>query len=219
MCINTDSKEIKMIERVSDTFPKNKSGKNDRVAMVNGIEHGHHYTAVYKFTYADWTEYTTEFTVTKILQNREWINIRDTGEGRLGSFSVLFNSFLAGTFKREAQLSSDNYFRMAEELNKPLYAEIERKDQDIANITYKLNKTENALIVAHQTITQLNVENDKLKNSERTMRPYVKDMTDIELEDRLENFVKMAETLANAKIDHNTFKNAMIKNFHNMFLN
>lgn len=212
--INTNAREIKKIEVDTTNLPKNKAGKNDRVAMVDGLEHGHKYTVTVKFIYGDWSEYVTEFTITKLLQNREWINIRDTGEGRFGGFSVLFNSFLNGTFKGQAQEASDNHFRMIQEANAPLHEKIARQDQDLTNTRYELEKTQNALVVANNTIFTLQTEVSNSKNQSR----YIKNESNYNLNETMDKFVRLAEMMANAKVDHDTFKKVLTKNFEDMFL-
>ena len=212
--INTNAREIKKIEVDTTNLPKNKAGKNDRVAMVEGLEHGHKYTVGVKFIYADWSEYVTEFTITRLLQNREWINILDTGEGRFNSFSVLFNSFLIGNFKTMAQIASDNYFRMVQEVNTPLQETITRQQQDLTNTKYELEKTQNALVVANETIYTLQNEVSNSKNHYR----YVKDEGEHNLNESMDKFARLAEMMANAKVDHDTFKKVLLKNFEDMFL-
>lgn len=208
--VNTNKMEIKKIDVDTSTLPKNKAGKNDRVAMVDGLEHGHKYTVDVTFTYCDWSEYKTEFTVTKLLQNREWINIKDTGEGRFGGFSVLFNSFLNGTFKGQAQDASDNYFRMVEEVNAPLYSEIERQKQNVINLSHNLEKTQNTLMVLE---TQFQNQKKVISELKRN-----KKVNDNNLEANVEKFVRCAELLANAKTDHELFNTTLKKLFENLFL-
>lgn len=218
--INTNAREIKKIEVDTTNLPKNKAGKNDRVAMVEGLEHGHKYTVGVKFIYADWSEYVTEFTITRLLQNREWINILDTGEGRFNSFSVLFNSFLIGNFKTMAQIASDNYFRMIQEVNAPLQETITRQQQDLTNTKYELEKTQNALVVANETIYTLQNEMSNSKKHHRYVKDYryVKDEGEYNLNESMDKFARLAEMMANAKVDHDTFKKVLLKNFEDMFL-
>lgn len=218
--INTNAREIKKIEVDTTNLPKNKAGKNDRVAMVEGLEHGHKYTVGVKFIYADWSEYVTEFTITRLLQNREWINILDTGEGRFNSFSVLFNSFLIGNFKTIAQIASDNYFRMIQEVNAPLQETITRQQQDLTNTKYELEKTQNALVVANETIYTLQNEMSNSKKHHRYVKDYryVKDEGEYNLNESMDKFARLAEMMANAKVDHDTFKKVLLKNFEDMFL-
>ena len=218
--INTNAREIKKIEVDTTNLPKNKAGKNDRVAMVEGLEHGHKYTVSVKFIYADWSEYVTEFTITRLLQNREWINILDTGEGRFNSFSVLFNSFLIGNFKTMAQIASDNYFRMIQEVNAPLQETITRQQQDLTNTKYELEKTQNALVVANETIYTLQNEMSNSKKHHRYVKDYryVKDEGEYNLNESMDKFARLAEMMANAKVDHDTFKKVLLKNFEDMFL-
>ena len=219
--INTNAREIKKIEVDTTNLPKNKAGKNDRVAMVEGLEHGHKYTVNVKFIYADWSEYVTEFTITRLLQNREWINILDTGEGRFNSFSVLFNSFLIGNFKTMAQIASDNYFRMIQEVNAPLQETITRQQQDLTNTKYELEKTQTALVISNETnyslqetVYSLQNELTNVKNHYR----FIKDEAEHNLNESMDKFARLAEMMANAKVDHDTFKKVLLKNFEDMFL-
>ena len=62
MGVNLNDNEIKRIEMdyVNDSnFIKDKRGRNDRKAMVAGLEHGHKYYCTATFVYNDWTEYKT----------------------------------------------------------------------------------------------------------------------------------------------------------------
>lgn len=143
MGVNINNNEIKKMvfdTKYESNFPKNKTGKNDRVGMVEGMEHGHKYYGTLTVTYADWSEYKTTLTIEKLLQNREWVQIRDTGEGRFGTFVLLFNSLLAGTFKNEAQKQSDSYFEKVEEMNQQI--EKANKETDEAKAVSKKFKAE-----------------------------------------------------------------------------
>lgn len=143
MGVNVNNNEIKKMvfdTKYESNFPKNKTGKNDRVGMVEGMEHGHKYYGTLTVTYADWSEYKTTLTIEKLLQNREWVQVRDTGEGRFGTFVLLFNSLLAGTFKNEAQKQSDSYFEKVEEMNQQI--EKANKETDEAKAVSKKFKAE-----------------------------------------------------------------------------
>ena len=130
MGVNLNDNEIKRIEMdyVNDSnFIKDKRGRNDRKAMVSGLEHGHKYYCTATFVYNDWSEYKTELTVERILENRQWVVVRDTGEGRFGSFVLLFNSLLAGSFKNEAQRQSMIHFNHLHELRDEMNKTKEQK--------------------------------------------------------------------------------------------
>ena len=160
MGVNVNNNEIKKMvfdTKYESNFPKNKAGKNDRVGMVDGMEHGHKYYGTLTVTYADWSEYKTTLTVEKLLQNREWVQVRDTGEGRFGTFVLLFNSLLAGTFKNEAQKQSDSYFEKIEEMN----AQINKANKETEEQKAIVNKLslDNSLLKADKVLLERQVEN------------------------------------------------------------
>ena len=160
MGVNVNNNEIKKMvfdTKYESNFPKNKSGKNDRVGMVDGMEHGHKYYGTLTVTYADWSEYKTTLTVEKLLQNREWVQVRDTGEGRFGTFVLLFNSLLAGTFKNEAQKQSDSYFEKIEEMN----AQINKANKETEEQKAIVNKLslDNSLLRGDKVLLEGQVEN------------------------------------------------------------
>ena len=167
MGVNVNNNEIKKMvfdTKYESNFPKNKAGKNDRVGMVDGMEHGHKYYGTLTVTYADWSEYKTTLTIEKLLQNREWVQVRDTGEGRFGTFVLLFNSLLAGTFKNEAQKQSDSYFEKVEEMNQQI--EKANKETDEAKAVSKKFKAEkekaeleSSLLRADKVLLEGQVEN------------------------------------------------------------
>ena len=160
MGVNVNNNEIKKMvfdTKYESNFPKNKAGKNDRVGMVDGMEHGHKYYGTLTVTYADWSEYKTTLTVEKLLQNREWVQVRDTGEGRFGTFVLLFNSLLAGTFKNEAQKQSDSYFEKIEEMNAQINKANKETDEQKA-IVNKLS-LDNSLLRGDKVLLEGQVEN------------------------------------------------------------
>lgn len=145
MGVNVNSKTIKKVitdDKVESNFPKRKDGKNDRVAMVEGLEHGHKYYLTVTFIYGNWDEYTTTLTVEKILNNREYVQVVDSGEGRFGTFCMLFNSLLSGSFKNDAQMRSDWYFNQLEKFNGIANKKIKQAQNDVAQAQYKLRKAE-----------------------------------------------------------------------------
>ena len=160
MGVNVNNNEIKKMvfdTKYESNFPKNKAGKNDRVGMVYGMEHGHKYYGTLTVTYADWSEYKTTLTIEKLLQNREWVQVRDTGEGRFGTFVLLFNSLLAGTFKNEAQKQSDSYFEKIEEMN----AQVNKANKETEEQKAIVNKLslDNSLLKADKVLLEGQVEN------------------------------------------------------------
>lgn len=164
MCINLNPNEIKKIIVNTDNLPKTKSGKNNRMAMIEGLEHGHQYKIGITIIYSDWDEYNTEFLITKILENREWVNVKDVGEKRFGSFSLLFNSLLAGTFKKEAQEQSDRYFRLVNEMNSKVnQANKETDEAKAVSKKFKAEKEkaelESSILRADKVLLEGQVEN------------------------------------------------------------
>lgn len=200
--------------------------------MVEGMEHGHKYYGTLTVTYADWSEYKTTLTIEKLLQNREWVQVRDTGEGRFGTFVLLFNSLLAGTFKNEAQKQSDSYFEKIEEMNAQVSkANKETEEQkaivnklSLDNSLLKADKAllegqlDNALMVIDtkdKEIVKLNSKIDSL-NSKTSLEKIKHNIT---YDDKaLEKFIQITETLVNAKISHEQIKVALEKNFKDLFL-
>ena len=160
MGVNVNNNEIKKMvfdTKYESNFPKNKAGKNDRIGIVNGMEHGHKYYGTLTVTYADWSEYKTTLTIEKLLQNREWVQVRDTGEGRFGTFVLLFNSLLAGTFKNEAQKQSDSYFEKIEEMN----AQVNKANKETEEQKAIVNKLslDNSLLIADKVLLEGQLDN------------------------------------------------------------
>ena len=119
-----------------------------------------------------------------------------------------------------AQIASDNYFRMIQEVNAPLQETITRQQQDLTNTKYELEKTQNALVVANETIYTLQNEMSNSKKHHRYVKDYryVKDEGEYNLNESMDKFARLAEMMANAKVDHDTFKKVLLKNFEDMFL-
>ena len=172
--INTNANEIKKIIVNCDKLPKTKSGKNDRVAILKGLDHKHVYDLTVTFIYNDWDEYTTTFTITRLLENREWVNVKDTGEGRFGGFSLLFNSLLQGTFKKEAQEQSDRYYNLVNDFNEDKERALNEERQKTLNEQYKNKKLQNQLIVLNETNSALTNENKILNNDLYELKNVVK---------------------------------------------
>lgn len=228
MGVNLNDNEIKRIEMdyVNDSnFIKDKRGRNDRKAMVAGLEHGHKYYCTATFVYNDWSEYKTELTVERILENRQWVVVRDTGEGRFGSFVLLFNSLLAGSFKNEAQRQSMIHFNhlheLRDEMNKTKEQKsivkiknekikeqketIDEQNKTIKNQVQVINNQRNEIVVLNDTIDKL-----KEKDTERKDFNYNKE--------NIEKFIRMTEMLVQAKVDHNKIIDAMSKTFEDIFV-
>lgn len=228
MGVNLSDNEIKRIEMdyVNDSnFIKDKRGRNDRKAMVAGLEHGHKYYCTATFVYNDWSEYKTELTVERILENRQWVVVRDTGEGRFGSFVLLFNSLLAGSFKNEAQRQSMIHFNhlheLRDEMNKTKEQKsivkiknekikeqketIDEQKETIKNQVQVINNQRNEIVVLNDTIDKL-----KEKDTERKDFNYNKE--------NIEKFIRMTEMLVQAKVDHNKIIDAMSKTFEDIFV-
>ena len=235
MGVNLSDNEIKRIEMdyVNDSnFIKDKRGRNDRKAMVAGLEHGHKYYCTATFVYNDWTEYKTELTVERILENRQWVVVRDTGEGRFGSFVLLFNSLLAGSFKNEAQRQSMIHFNhlheLRDEMNKTKEQKsivkiknekikeqketideqgktIDKQNEKINNQIQVINNQRSEIITLSHIISQLEEQ-----DAERKDFNYSKD--------NIEKFVRMTEMLVQAKVDHNKIVDAMTKTFEDIFV-
>ena len=179
--INTNANEIKKIIVNCDKLPKNKAGKNDRLAILKGLEHGHTYNLTVTFIYNDWNEYETTFTITRLLQNREWVNVKDTGEGRFGGFSLLFNSLLAGTFKKEAQEQSDRYYNLVKSFNEDKQRAVDNERQKTFNAQYKNGKLQkeneelkNQIVVLGEANTTLTNDNKILNNDLHELKNVVK---------------------------------------------
>ena len=234
MGVNVNNNEIKkMVFDVKEesNFPKNKAGKNDRVAMVKGIEHGHKYYGTLTVIYADWSEYKTQLTIEKLIQNREFVQVRDTGEGRFGTFVLLFNSLLAGTFKQEAQKQSDMHFERIEKMNREIAkANKETYEQRIiadkrgieisilkGDVALLEGQCENQLMVIDEQKREIAILKDEV-NKFNTKLVNNKTEKLVCNDDSLEQFLQMAETLANSKVNHETFKHIMKKQFEELFL-
>ena len=233
MGVNVNNNEIKKMvfdTKYESNFPKNKAGKNDRVGMVDGIENGHKYYGTLTVTYADWSEYKTTLTIEKLLQNREWVQVRDTGEGRFGTFVLLFNSLLAGTFKNEAQKQSDSYFEKIEEMNAQVNKANKETEEQKA-IVSKLS-LDNSLLKADKVLLEGQVQNQlmvieeqenkivTLKKENNLLNSMVSEqsITYTYDDEALAKFIQITETLVNAKISHEQIKIALEKSFKDLFL-
>lgn len=233
MGVNVNNNEIKKMvfdTKYESNFPKNKAGKNDRVGMVDGMEHGHKYYGTLTVTYADWSEYKTTLTVEKLLQNREWVQVRDTGEGRFGTFVLLFNSLLAGTFKNEAQKQSDSYLEKIEEMNAQVNKANKETEEQKA-IVSKLS-LDNSLLKADKVLLEGQVKNQlmvieeqenkivTLKKENNLLNSMVSEqsITYTYDDEALAKFIQITETLVNAKISHEQIKIALEKSFKDLFL-
>lgn len=244
MGVNLNDNEIKRIEMdyVNDSnFIKDKRGRNDRKAMVAGLEHGHKYYCTATFVYNDWSEYKTELTVERILENRQWVVVRDTGEGRFGSFVLLFNSLLAGSFKNEAQRQSMIHFNhlheLRDEMNKTKEQKsivkiknekieeqkgtieeqkgtIEEQGKTIKNQVQVINNQKNEIITLTDRVNDLYSKLNETVNSGKNLKEL-----DVEkFKASMNTFVQVAETLANAKVDHDKFVQTLANTFNKLFV-
>ena len=244
MGVNLNDNEIKRIEMdyVNDSnFIKDKRGRNDRKAMVAGLEHGHKYYCTATFVYNDWSEYKTELTVERILENRQWVVVRDTGEGRFGSFVLLFSSLLAGSFKNEAQRQSMIHFNhlheLRDEMNKTKEQKsivkiknekikeqkgtieeqkgtIEEQGKTIKNQVQVINNQKNEIITLTDRVNDLYSKLNETVNSGKNLKEL-----DVEkFKASMNTFVQVAETLANAKVDHDKFVQTLTNTFNKLFV-
>lgn len=133
MAINLNPKDVRKVNVSTKGLPKTITGKNDRVKMVQGLEHGHTYNVSVKVIYNDWTEYNTTFTIVRILENRTVVEVKDNGE-RFGTFVLNLNSLITNSIKGKVQEQSSIYFKhmekMQEEFNKKLHEETSKAESE-----------------------------------------------------------------------------------------
>ena len=155
--------------------------------------------------------------------------MRDTGEGRFGTFVLLFNSLLAGTFKNEAQKQSDSYFEKIEEMNAQVNKANKETEEQRA-IVSKLS-LDNSLLKADKVLLEGQLDNAlmvidtkdkeivKLNGEINLFHSKASSEKHITYDDKaLEKFIQITETLVNAKISHEQIKIALEKNFKDLFL-
>ena len=173
MGVNVNDEVIKKIivdTTVESNFPKKKGGKNDRVAIVKGLtDNNHKFYCTLTVIYANWEEYKTTLTIERLLEDRKWVQIRDTGEGRFSTFVILFNSLLSGTFKNEVQQQSDRYLKQIQEMNqeRSSFASQLNEQKEIvkkykSDIVELETQIQNQLVVIDQQKSKINSFEDKI---------------------------------------------------------
>lgn len=171
MGVNVNDNEIKKVildSSVNSNFPKRKDGKNDRVSMVKGLEHGHKYYVTLTVIYSNWVEYETTLTLEKLLENRTMVQVRD--KGRFGTFVLKFDTLLKdelkrGEFVQELQVQSDKYFKLISEMNQKI-----EKANDLANeqkIIADKRGLENSILRADKVMLETQVENQLMVINEQ----------------------------------------------------
>lgn len=163
MGVNVNGNEIKKVifdSNVKSNFLKRKDGKNDRVAMLKGLEHGHKYYVTLIVIYADWTEYETTLTLEKLVENRTMVQVSDSN--RFGSFVLNFDTLLKdelkkGEFVQELQIQSDRYFKLINEMNEEI-AKANKETDEQKNIVKKYS-LENSVLKADKVLLETQVEN------------------------------------------------------------
>lgn len=223
MGVNINGNEIKKVildSNVNSNFPKRKDGKNDRKAMLAGLEHGHKYYATLTVIYADWTEYETTLTLEKLFENRTYVQVRD--KDRFETFVLKFDTLLKdelkkGEFVQELQIQSDKYFKRINEMNEKIAKANKETDEQKNIVKFFKGKCENQLVVIDEQKREIAILKDKV-NGFNTKLVNNKTEKLVCNDDSLEQFLQMAETLANSKVNHETFKRTMKKQFEELFL-
>ena len=223
MGVNVNGNEIKKVildSNVNSNFPKRKDGKNDRKAMLAGLEHGHKYYATLTVIYADWTEYETTLTLEKLFENRTYVQVRD--KDRFETFVLKFDTLLKdelkkGEFVQELQIQSDKYFKRIDEMNEKIAKANKETDEQKNIVKFFKGKCENQLVVIDEQKREIAILKDEI-NQFNTKLVNNKTEKLVCNDDSLEQFLQMAETLANSKVNHETFKRTMKKQFEELFL-
>ena len=223
MGVNVNGNEIKKVildSNVNSNFPKRKDGKNDRKAMLAGLEHGHKYYATLTVIYADWTEYETTLTLEKLFENRTYVQVRD--KDRFETFVLKFDTLLKdelkkGEFVQELQIQSDKYFKRINEMNEKIAKANKETDEQKNIVKFFKGKCENQLVVIDEQKREIAILKDEI-NQFNTKLVNNKTEKLVCNDDSLEQFLQMAETLANSKVNHETFKHIMKKQFEELFL-
>ena len=223
MGVNINGNEIKKVildSNVNSNFPKRKDGKNDRKAMLAGLEHGHKYYATLTVIYADWTEYETTLTLEKLFENRTYVQVRD--KDRFETFVLKFDTLLKdelkkGEFVQELQIQSDKYFKRINEMNEKIAKANKETDEQKNIVKFFKGKCENQLVVIDEQKREIAILKDEI-NQFNTKLVNNKTEKLVCNDDSLEQFLQMAETLANSKVNHETFKHIMKKQFEELFL-
>ena len=232
MGVNINGNEIKKVildSNVNSNFLKRKDGKNDRQGMLEGLEHGHKYYATLTVIYADWTEYETTLTLEKLWENRTMVQVRD--KDRFETFVLKFDTLLKdelkkGEFVQELQIQSDKYFKRINEMNEKIAKANKETDEQriIANkrgieisilkgdVALLEGQCENQLMVIDEQKREIAILKDEI-NQFNTKLVNNKTEKLVCNDDSLEQFLQMAETLTNSKVNHETFKHIMKKQF------
>ena len=211
MGVNINGNEIKKVildSNVNSNFPKRKDGKNDRKAMLAGLEHGHKYYATLTVIYADWTEYETILTLEKLWENRTMVQVRD--KDRFETFVLKFDTLLKdelkkGEFVQELQIQSDKYFKRFNEMNEKIAKANKETDEQKNIVKFFKGKCENQLVVIDEQKREIAILKDEI-NQFNTKLVNNKTEKLVCNDDSLEQFLQMAETLANSKVNHETLK-------------
>ena len=134
MCINLNGQEVRYVIPNCDSLPKNAAGKNSRVKIQEGLEHGHTYKIGVEVVYNDRKyNYNTTFQIVRLLENRNVVEVKDLGN-RFGSFVLNLSSLISGSIKGKVQEQSDIYFERVEQISAPLQATIKEKDSQIGSL-------------------------------------------------------------------------------------
>ena len=174
MGVNVNNNEIKKVildSSVKSNFPKRKDGKNDRVSMVKGLEHGHKYYITLTVIYANWVEYETTLTLEKLLENRTMVQVRD--KDRFGTFVLKFDTLLKdelkkGEFVQELQVQSDKYFKLINEMNEKIAKATKETDEQKNIVKFFKGKCENQLMIIEQQKNEIMTLKDEVKHIENT---------------------------------------------------
>ena len=168
MGVNINGNEIKKVildSNVNSNFPKRKDGKNDRKAMLAGLEHGHKYYATLTVIYADWTEYETTLTLEKLFENRTYVQVRD--KDRFETFVLKFDTLLKdelkkGEFVQELQIQSDKYFKRINEMNEKIAKANKETDEQKNIVKFFKGKCENQLVVIDEQKREIAILKDEI---------------------------------------------------------
>lgn len=98
-------------------------------------------------------------------------------------------------------------------------ATLENKYEDTKDeLCYTQDKLNNALVVIKEKDNEIAILNEKIDGLNQSLFN-VKTEKITYTDNGLEQFLHMAETLANAKVNHDSFKTIMREQFENLFLN
>ena len=186
MAINLNPRDVRKVKVSTNSLPKTILGKNDRVKMVQGLEHGHTYKVDIKVIYNDWTEYNTTFTIMCILENRTVVEVKDNGE-RFGTFVLNLNSLIQENIKGKVQEQNLIYLK--------------HMDQMKAEFDKKFNEEKNR--ADSETLKWKNAYQKELKRSTDLSEKYVTQKFElVNVENKLFDLVtrvRIGETLVDLK--------------------